>query len=568
MTRLWLVCGLMLGLGLVGQAQETPRVGTARTAEPTGSPGFKFIEEPTGIVNALLSQAWQKNKLQPAPRCDDHEYIRRATLDIIGRIPTVEEIQEYLKWPAENRRAQLVDKLLASPEYSRYWSTHWTHWLMTRAGGNPIYRAQMQLWLEELFAQPSMSYKEMLQNLIAPTGKTNENGSVQFTLTFLGENQRDRAKDGQFDAVPLTARMTRIVLGYQIQCAQCHDHPFNPEWKQEYFWGINAFLRQIERVGTPAMAQNNNNMQNQGAVLELRDNPSFNKDGFVFFELKKNGAYLASLPVFLGKKIPVGGKLTRREELSRVLLSYKIKDDKGREVEQFSRAYVNRMWAQFFGRSLSLKGTFDDFGGHNEVVHEELLNSLAEHFAGSGGYDPRKLIRWIAASDAYNLKAVANKTNDSAEAEVLFSRMPLKMMSPEQLLDSILTATRTPAADQREFRQNWLDKLVRNFGNDEGSEAVYTGTMLQALLMMNSQEIQQAIGRNAGTVARAMQFSNGRQSLDYLFLSSLSRPASEKEYNQIVRQLPLKGVKEPAGPGPLQDVLWALLNCGEFILNH
>lgn len=552
---------LTLCLGFTGQALAQPKIGTANPA----APGFRDLAEPTRIINELLGLAWLKNKLQPAPRCDDHEFIRRVTLDIIGRLPTVEEIEEFKKLPAATRRSDWVEKLLADPDYTRNWSTLWTHWLMTRAGGNPIYRAQMQLWLEERFAQPTMSYQEMVRDLITATGKSNENGAVQFPLTHLGESQRDRAADGQFDVLPLTARITRVFLGYQIQCAQCHDHFFNPQWRQEHFWGINAYLRQIERVGTPDM-----NMQSPGAILELRDNPAFNTNAIVYYEIRRNGAFIATRPVFLdGRKIPAGGKLSRREELARFVTSYAVKDAAGKSYEQVSRAFINRMWAQFFGRSMSARGTYDDFGGHNnDVVHEPLLNALAEHFAGSGGHDPRNLIRWITASDAYNLKAAANASNASPETEVFFSRMPLKMMSPEQLLDSLLVATRTPAADQRDFRRNWLDKLVRNFGNDEGSEAVYTGTMLQALLMMNSQEIQQAIGRNAGTVARAMEFRDGKKTLDYLFLSTLSRPASDREYNQILRQLPLRSVKEPAGPGPLQDVLWALLNSSEFILNH
>jgi hypothetical protein len=368
--------------------------------------------------------------------------------------------------------------------------------------------------------------------------------------------------------LPATARVVRTFLGYQIQCTQCHDHPFNADWKQKHFWGVNAFLRQVKRDGNPQM-QNNNQMQ-QTVLLTLSDEGNYNREGIVFYE-KRNGVFLPSYPIFLdGRRIPAGGKVTRREELARFITSYKVKDEEGKEFDQFARAYVNRMWGHFFGRGLNVKATWDDFGEHNELVHEGLLNKLADSFGGTGAYDPRRMIRWITASDAYNLKAVANKTNDSAEAEPYFSRMPIKMMSPEQLLESLIVATRTPAGDQRQLRETWLNLLVRNFGDDEGTEATYNGTILQALLMMNGRQINDAINQQSGTVERAAKMTNGKQTLNYLFLSTLSRPVSDKEYNQIVGRLPLANgrIKDSDSQGPLKDVFWALLNCNEFILNH
>src|SRR5262249_17537793 len=153
-------------------------------------------------------------------------------------------------------------------------------------------------------------------------------------------------------------------------------------------------------------------------VVELDDNSTFNKNGIVFYE-KRNGVFLPSTPLFLdGNRIPSGGQLTRREELARFVTNH----------NNFPRTFVNRMWAHFFSRGMNVETGVDDFGEHNEVVHEELLNQLGEQFTRSGSYDPRKLIRWICASDAYNLKCVRNKTNDSPDAEVFSSRMLLKMM--------------------------------------------------------------------------------------------------------------------------------------------
>ncbi|MBL8794736.1 MAG: DUF1553 domain-containing protein, partial [Planctomycetia bacterium] len=418
-------------------------------------------------------------------------------------------------------------------------------------------------------AKPHMSYKEMVEQLVTASGATNDNGAVNYILAHLGgPNPAGRAgQDGAFDVVPITARTVRLFLGYQIQCTQCHDHPFNADWKQKHFWGVNTFFRQVERVGNPGMNQNQQ-MQMQGAPLRLRDNTGYNTKGIVFYE-KRNGVFLPSEPVFLdGRRIPAGGQLTRREELARFITSHK----------NFGGAYVNRMWGHLFGRGLNVKPQADDFGEHNEVVHPELLAKLSEQFERTGSYDPRKLLKWICSSDPYNLKAVANPTNIVPEAEPYFARMGIKMMSPEQLLESLITATKPAGAEdgvvrdaQRNLRAQWMNVLVRNFGDDEGNEATYNGTILQALLMMNGRDLNNAISTNgSGTVKKAMDLGarDPKLTVDYLFKATVSRPANPKEYQQIIGVINKIGLRDQANAGPLQDLFWALLNSNEFVLNH
>jgi len=598
----WLViAGLVLGLALSAEAQnptdppkpkvavvkpgekktdpkpESPNTPTTpKPAPSTGTPtkagesaGFATLEEPTRLINDYLSKAWKENNIQPAERCTDHEFVRRASLDIIGRIATVAEIEKFMKDPAEKRRELLLERLLygeQKSEYASMWATLWTHWLMTRTGPQ-LYRRQMHLWLEDWFTQENQNYKSMVEQLVMAQGKTNDNGAVNYILAHLGgANPAGRqGQEGAFDVVPITSRSIRLFLGYQIQCTQCHDHPFNADWKQKHFWGVNTFFRQVERVGQVAMQNNNQMMQNQ--VLELRDNPGFNQKGIVFYE-KRNGVFLPSEPIFLdGRRIPAGGQLTRREQLAQFITTHK----------NFNPAAVNRLWGHLFGRGMNVKTGYDDFGEHNEVVHPELLTKLGEQFAGSGAHDPRKLIKWICSSDAYNLKSIANSSTIAPEAEPYFARMQLKMMSPEQLLESLITATKAAGAENtevrdatRNLRAQWMNVLVRNFGDDEGNEVSYNGTILQALLMMNGRDLNNAISTNgSGSVKEAMKYKSGKQTMDYLFLATLNRPASQKEYTQVISRLPLANgrIKED-GAGALQDLFWALLNCNEFILNH
>jgi len=559
------LCALAAGLGLGLTPQAAGQSATKGKTAKAESPGVVTVEPSTTAINKHLSAAWKANQLSPAEKCSDHEFIRRVTLDIVGRIAKLDEIERYMKDPPSVRRQMLVDRLLASPEYVENWSTIWTHWLMTRTG-EPLYRQQIKLWLAEQLESPQFSIRQLAIDLITATGKSNDNGAVNYILAHLGaptvpNNQPNAAvweKEGQFDTVPITSRTIRLFLGFQIQCTQCHCHPFNADWKQKHFWGVNAFFRQIERVGQPTPR---NQMQMGPAQLILKDNPSFNKSGIVFFETRA-GVFMPSEAQFLdGTKLPKGSMqpLNRRAELAKFIVNHK----------NFSRVNVNRMWAHFFGRSLNVQPGFDDFGEHNEVVHEELLNELCDAFV-KANYNPRTLIRWITASEAYQLRAVANKTNDQPEHEVHMSRMLAKAMSPEQLLESLIVATRpTAARDEKElakFRADWMSRLLVNFGDDEGNEGTFNGTVRQALDLMNGSDVHRAIV-NSSTVKKALQFEKGKDAMDHLFLATYNRPATQQEYRQIIERLPLK-VKETDEAGRLQDLLWGLLNSGEFYFNR
>src|SRR5579883_1868614 len=277
--------GLLAGLDRPAPAQaQTPPAG--------------FTSEQVKTINQRIAEKWRENKLTPSPRATDYEFIRRASLDIIGRIAKPAEISRFLQDPPLTRRALLIDRLLKSEEYARNWATIWTTWLLTRSG-NAEYHEQLHLWLEERFAREGEGWDKIVTDLLTATGKNKENGAVNFILAHLGDpTPKDKvAEEGQFSMVPITSRTTRLFLGLQIQCVQCHDHPFNPDWKQRHFWGINAFFRQVERKGMPARRRNA-----PPAVLELTDNSNWNieadgKAGLIFYE-KRNGVLMSTRPQF------------------------------------------------------------------------------------------------------------------------------------------------------------------------------------------------------------------------------------------------------------------------------
>src|SRR5262249_34941480 len=206
-------------------------------------------------------------------------------------------------------------------------------------------------------------------DLITAKGSNKTNGAVNFTISHL-----------EGGAVPLTSVTTRVFLGQQIQCTQCHDHPSN-DWKQGDFWGINAFFKGVR-------AEDVRRVDPDGAEVydhtDLSDEPT---DAYATFE-KRNAIVGVAFPRFLdGRKISQGADVDRRVELGKF-----IADPKN---ENFATAFVNRMWGHFLGRGFV--NPVDDFGAHNPPSHPELLDALGKQFA-DGGYDIKALIRWIMNS--------------------------------------------------------------------------------------------------------------------------------------------------------------------------
>jgi hypothetical protein len=545
-------------------------------------------QEQISYINSELERLWSDNKLEPAERCSDHEFIRRASLDIIGRIPKIDEISKFMADPPQTRRSLLVERLLANDEFAHNFATLWTTLLMTRST-NKMYREQMYLFLFDEFANKDSNWEKITTEILTAKGKTNENGAVNFILAHLGEElpKGDWAEKGRFEMVPVTSRTTKLFLGLQTQCTQCHDHPMNDIWRQAHFWGVNAFFRQVDApLGRPTVMAAKKKGMMMAAQKELVDNLGYNKSGIVPYE-RRSGTLFYTPAKFLldGLRIPAGNTKPRREVLSEFIT----------KNPYFAKAFVNRVWGHFFGLSFT-KDHVADFGDHNKVIHPKLregeskdwlLERLAHDWAGKYGYNPRDLVRWICNSRAYNLSSVANKTNGTREADRFFSRMLLKAMSPEQLFESLMIATQAKAGersdDRKKLREEWLNRLVLNFGDDEGNEATFNGTVVQALLLMNGQDINTAImDEKNGTVAWVLKQPNitPEAAMKHLYLAALSREPTKEEYQKVLNPKmylmprvapPRRSNKEEwrnFWTGYYQDIFWAILNSNEFFLNH
>ncbi len=559
------------------KGNDKDKKGKPVVVKPTGPMTLKMtiasegtdVPEMAKLIDTKLDEGYKANKVTHSHFITDHEFIRRASLDIIGRIATPAEIDRFLKDSPDRRRSLLIDRLLKSEDYPRHWANMWSNWLLTRAGdfGRGKYHDQMSTWLEDQFAN-NKNYAEIVTKLITAKGKNTENGAANFVMAHLGEptpGARVR-EEGAFEMIPLTSRITRIFLGTQVQCAQCHAHPFFNGLKQEMFWGVNAFLRQVKVEGRARMRP----MRGMAPPdLTLSDDPAVNPDANVFFELRSG-----KVKMWHAEFLPSGGKERgprldakvkgndRRVELAKYVV----------EHEMFTKAVVNRMWALFFGRGFV--NPIDDFNDNNTPSNPELLNELAARFK-HYNYDMHKLIRWMTHSKAYHMSYVANPSNDKQDQEVLFSRMVMKALSPEQLFESLMTATNEKPAtpeDKKKLKDAWLGKLITNFGDDEGNEVTFNGTIVQALMMMNGTEINQAISRkDKGAVALAISSSKTpQQVVTKLYTYALNRPPSAKEMSGVLSRMALRPEfkAKDSARAQYEDLFWALLNSNEFLLNH
>jgi hypothetical protein len=525
----------VLGVAALATAADQPYRGSSKKVTAARLP---FIDQ-------MIEDGWKTAGVKPAGLARDEEFLRRAYLDLVGRIPNVAEARAFLLTRESDKRPKLIEYLLDHPDYAKNFATEWTVLLIGRGNqGRMVDRASLSTWLRQQFAA-DRPWNEIVHELVSSKGSNKDNGAVNYVLAHL-----------EFDAVPLTSLTTRLFLGQQIQCTQCHDHPSN-QWKQDHFWGINAFFKGIKAVPVTKPTATGMDVVDH---YELSDEPS---DAYVRFE-RRNGLVGVAMPKFLdGHKISPGTDVIRRAELGKL-----IADPNN---EAMAKAFVNRMWAHFLGRGFV--HPVDDFGPHNPPSHPELLDRLAKEFKKSG-FDVKQLCRWIMMSQAYQLSSVKTKGSDKGEG--YFSQMQLKAMSPEQLFDSLMTATRahqSGAGDQdRRKRDAWASQFVFAFANDEGDESSgFQGTIPQALLMMNGEMMCEALSGKPGSflgdvIDQAQRRGRSPEAfmVDSIYLAALSRHPSAKEVS-LARQY-LQSF--PDSLQVLQDLFWALLNSNEFVLIH
>lgn len=519
------------------------------------------------MINKAIEQGWADYEITPAKEADDLIWCRRVFLDIIGRIPSLDELEEFATDRGSDRKAKLVDRLLHddryTEEYANHWATVWTNMLIGRGGGmdrrDLTNRDGMMKYLRDSFAG-NKPYDQLVYELVTAEGATKPgapgfNGAVNFLVGKVSPQEK---------AVQATSSVSRIFLGQQVQCTQCHNHPFN-DWKQQKFWEFNSFFRQTRALRR--FVDGTNDVEFAELVSEdYAGEAGDPNDALVFYEMR-NGLTRVAYPVFTdGTEISRSGYVSdvnRREELGRLMLN----------SQELDRMAVNRYWSLFLGYGFTKP--LDDMGPHNNPTHPELLDALAAAFRGSS-YSIKDLITWITLSRPYSLGSVLGSNNQVDDPSIgetpKFSRFYLRQMSAEQLYHSLVLASGGTSEgtyeQQEQKRREWLRQFVVAFGTDEGDEATtFDGSIPQALMLFNGELTKNATSSKAGSFLGTLSQSgkSPQDRLNRLYLAGLSRRPTKREVKLASDLFKARGHKEIE---MLQDVWWAILNSNEFIMQH
>lgn len=460
--------------------------------------------------------------LARAAPADDAEFLRRAFLDLHGVVPPVDLAERFLESEDTGKRAQLIDEMLDEPRYGQHFGDLWRGRLISPLVNEQ--RAQTERftdWLAGRF-NANDGWDEIVFDLVTATGKMEDNPAV----TYLIEGRNP------LSVTDLTDLSSRYFLGVRLNCAQCHDHPF-VEWKQQEYWGMAAFFAQIQTPGRPKMVY----------VAGVQDDPKLTLAVIRSKDMLEG--YQPAEPTFLGgEALKTEAGTPHRVALARWMTSP--------ENPYFARASVNRLWWHFFGRGIV--NSVDDMHSGNVATHPELLDLLSQRFVESG-YDVKSLCRAIMLSRTYQQTSRPG-TQPEREAE-LFARMPIKVLTAEQLFDSLVEILGQPAKTAAiSTRLGARYEFCQFFAGDgEADPTRYERGIPHLLRLMNS---PQFAGRSIDAlVADAGAKNAGADEVaDKLFLAILSRFPTEAE-RKLARE-----------QDDNRELAWALLLSSEFSLNH
>lgn len=516
-----------LGLGLTAWV-----VGSGIAAEPeAAAPAKKTVaklEAPALAqhIDKAVQQRLQSEKIPASPLADDAEFMRRVYLDLVGVIPPADKVAAFLDSKDPEKRAKLIDELLASPQYGKHMADIWQSMLMPRVSDNRnLQRQPLVKWLEDNF-NANTPWDKMTTDLLTASGTQAQNGATTF---FVANPTADKVND----------TVAKLFLGIQLQCAQCHDHPFTG-WKQTEYWAMAAFFTKVQ-TGAARPGQ-------QGATANVSENGNGR-------QRLPQEAKIVPAKFLQGEEPKIEGSAPRRPVLASWLTSG--------ENQFFARAMVNRTWFQLFGRGFI--NPVDDMHKDNQASHPEVLGELSQQFVASG-FDLKHLIRGICNSQTY--QRTSKPVDGNEEDNILFSHVAVKPLTPEQLFDSlevVVGRVNAPAGGGRpqQGRPQGTPRqaFIAFFSGDEGADPTeYQHGIPQALRLMNSPQLN----RDSVLLNEAVKLDSPEKVIEHLYLGTLGRRPSEKALEKM-----LAHVKKTDNPRKgYGDVLWALLNCSEFTLNH
>ncbi len=531
--------GLVTG-GERGEAFVMARFGTYTVGSqfivlPRGLK-FEYPREPeTNYIDKLVGDKLRKLRIAPSGICDDEVFLRRAYLDVVGLTPTVEEYNRFMSSTDPARRSKLIDELLDRKEFSEIWVNQWAELLQIRSTNTVSYKSMFLYynWLVERLSK-NMPMDQMVQELLGASGGTFKNPATNFYQTTT-------------ETLPLTENVAQVFMGMRIQCAQCHNHPFD-RWTQDDYYSFAAFFAQIGRKGAE----------------DYRETIVFNSGGG---EVAHPVGGRVMAPKFLGGEVPdVAGK-DRRVVLAKWLASPRN--------PWFASSFANRVWSHFMG--VGIVEQVDDFRVSNPASNPELLEALGKHFTDTK-YDLKALVRDVCNSRTYQRATERNESNAGDERN--FAHAQIRRIKAENLLDTISQVTETKDKFQG------LPTGARAVQIADGQSSTYflttfgratretacscevkmEPTLSQALHLLNGDSVNAKI-KQGGVIQKLLKTRKlPEERLSDLYIRCLARKPAKEEIDKLLPAL-TKGQAADQTQA-LDDLFWALLNSREFLFNH
>ncbi len=537
--------GLIVAGPITGESAITARFnGMFATCDvsiplPGEVPADTYAQLPrSNFIDPLVWRKLQKLGLTPSAPADDSTYLRRAYLDVIGCLPTPEETRAFLADPDADKRARLVDRLLARPEYADHWANKWVDLLRPnpfRVGIKAVWN--LDAWVRDAFRK-NLAYDEFVRQVVAARGSTFRDGA---STVF-----RDRREPEE-----VATMVSQLFLGIRLECARCHHHPFE-SWGQDQFYGFAAYFARVGRKGTGL-------------------SPPISGGEEIVYGAKRGevkhpltGEVLPPRPLF-----GTAGSTSDPEVDPRDVLARWMTDAQN---PYFARVIVNRVWADLMGRGIV--EPVDDLRATNPPSNAPLLDALADDFR-RHGHDLKHLIRTIMASSVYALGSTPHDRNVSDTRN--FSRHYRQRLRAEVLLDALSDitgiaesfdgtpqGTRAVAVWTHRAPSLFLDTFGRPDPNqDPPCERTSDTSVVQALHLMNAPALQSKITSDDGRVALlARSEKTPRELVEELYLLAYSRRPTEEEFGVGVE---LFQGSRASRRRAIEDLLWALVNSAEFL---
>ena len=533
--------GVVKATGQSGEAAIMARymghVAVFRAVVPHGPPLDTIPDfQPQNYIDELTAAKWKKRGLTPSPLSDDATFIRRITIDLCGRLPTADEARSFLQETSSNKRPDLIERLLGSPDYPAYFALRWGAILRnSKLAGADQASFAFHNWIKDLIAR-NRPYDELVRGVVAAAGEWQDAPAINWYWQM---------RDDQLHQV--TADTAQVFLGVRLQCARCHHHPYE-RWSQEDYYGLSGFFTRLGRksFGQPP--------------------PYFSSASPTTGEINP---LTGKVPE---PKYPDGeyAKFTPEEDPRHALVDWMIQPDN----PFFSRVLVNRMWGHFLGRGLV--NEVDDMRASNPSANEDLLDALAKDFV-AHKFDVKHVIRTIVSSRVYQLASEPTDANKNDRQS--FARFYARRLIAEVFYDAVDHACGThtqfggisdnaravdlPHEGFGSYFLDTFDRPQRVTGCE--CERSAGATLAQVLLLANSDEIENKLADDKGRIAQMI--TTGRpipEAISELYLTAYARTPTESETSKTIEFMQAQEDKRKA----LEDVLWTILNSKEFMFNH